>query len=94
MKLGLFVIELVVIAVFVLTLDKINTGVKIKQISRVLIALALVASLWDVFLCSGDGSFNLCGMFTLLLIIPLFAILSVLGLAIFAYKKYKGRAHD
>ncbi len=73
---NLFLLSLVLIIPPYLFLRKIDINKTIKSILNVIIGVAISISFLETFFCiGGDGSFNLCGIITMLLIIrPLILI--------------------
>lgn len=78
----LFLLSFVLIIPFYLFIQKIEINEIIKSILRILIGVAIFISFMETFFCSGgDGSFNLCGLITALLIVrPLIVIDSIIVL--------------
>lgn len=78
----LFLLSLALIIPFYLFIQKIEINKTIKSILRIIIGVAVFVSFLETFFCSGgDGSFNLCGIITLLLIVrPLILIDSIIVL--------------
>lgn len=84
------VISIVLIIIFWLYLRKHEINRILKYFLYIIVAGACLIVLFDIFFCfGGDGSFNLCGVFTLLLVLPVFVFLNFIILLIYAIKTIK-----
>ena len=88
----LFLLSLALIIPFYLFVQKIEINSTIKSILRIIIGVAIIISFSEAFFCNGgDGSFNLCGIITGLLIVqPLIVIDSIIVLY-YIFKEIKKR---